>query len=120
MWCVLTYITRDFLCSFLYFIYFWLTGSYNKAFRLTFDDSIKVVARLPTPLAGPSYLVTASEVATLQFTREVLDIPVPRVLTWSGAKRNSINRVGADYIIMEEVAGVSLGFVGKSLCTPTM
>jgi hypothetical protein len=65
---------------------------------------------LPCPLAGPSYLVTASEVATLQFTREVLDIPIPRVLTWNGAERNSVNRVGADYIIMEEVAGVHLGF----------
>ena len=58
---------------------------------------------------GPSYLVTASEVATLQFAREVLDIPVPRVLTWSGAEPNSVNCVGADYIIMEEVAGVRLG-----------
>jgi hypothetical protein len=53
--------------------------------------------------------VTASEVATLQFAREVLNIPVPRVYTWSGAERNSVNRVGADYIIMEEVAGVRLG-----------
>jgi hypothetical protein len=64
---------------------------------------------LPCPLAGPSYLVTASEIATLQFTREVLNIPVPRILTWSGAERNSVNRVGADYIMMEEVAGVRLG-----------
>jgi Phosphotransferase enzyme family len=86
-----------------------LAGSYNKAFRLTLDDSIRVVARLPCPLAGPSYLVTASEVATLQFAWEVLNIPVPRVFTWSGAQRNSVNRVGTDYIIMEEVAGVRLG-----------
>ena len=69
---------------------------------------------MPSPLAGPSYLVTASEVATLQFAREVLDIPVPRVLTWSGAKRNSVNRVGADYIIMEEVPGVCLGLRWKN------
>jgi hypothetical protein len=101
------------LFGLLYSLVTWLTGSYNKAFRLTLDDSIKVVARLPCPLAGPSYLVTASEVATLQFTREVLDIPVPRVLTWSGADRNSVNRVGADYIIMEEVAGVCLGLRWK-------
>jgi hypothetical protein len=86
-----------------------LTGSYNKAFRLTLDDSIRVVARLPCPLAGPSYLVTASEVATLQFAWEVLSIHVPRIFTWSGAQRNSVNRVGTDYIIMEEVAGVRLG-----------
>ncbi|KAF8519327.1 kinase-like domain-containing protein [Hysterangium stoloniferum] len=84
-------------------------GSYNKAFCLTLDDSSRVIARLPCPLAGPSYEVTASEVATLQFAREVLRLPVPRVITWSGAKRNHLNRVGADYIIMEEVPGVRLG-----------
>jgi hypothetical protein len=39
----------------------------------------------------------------------VLEIPVPRVLTWSGAERNSVNRVGTDYIIMEDVPGVCLG-----------
>jgi hypothetical protein len=52
--------------------------------------------------------VTASEVATLQFAREVLNLPVPRVITWSGAKRGHTNPVGADYIIMEEVPGVRL------------
>jgi hypothetical protein len=84
-------------------------GSYNKAFCLTLDDSSRVIARLPCPLAGPSYLVTASEVATLQFAREVLKLPVPRVITWSGANRGHMNPVGADYIIMEEVPGVRLG-----------
>lgn len=53
--------------------------------------------------------MTASEVATLQFAREVLNIPAPRVSTWSGAQRNCVNRVGTDYIIMEDVAGVRLG-----------
>ncbi|THH10531.1 hypothetical protein EW145_g1261 [Phellinidium pouzarii] len=62
-------------------------GSYNKAFRLTLDDSSKVIARLPCPLAGPSYFVTASEVATLEFAREVLELLFPKVITWSGAKR---------------------------------
>jgi hypothetical protein len=64
---------------------------------------------VPCPLAGPSYLVTASEVATLQFAKEVLKLPVPRVITWSGAKRGQVNPVGADFIIMEEVPGVCLG-----------
>ncbi|KIM48624.1 hypothetical protein M413DRAFT_437823 [Hebeloma cylindrosporum] len=84
-------------------------GSYNKAFCLTLDNSLRVVARIPCPLAGPSYMVTASEVATLQFAKEVLKLPVPRVITWSGAKRGQVNPVGADFIIMEEVPGVSLG-----------
>ena len=43
----------------------------------------------------------------------MLNIPVPRVFTWSGAKRNSVNCVGADYIIMEEVTGVRLGLRWK-------
>ena len=55
--------------------------------------------------------MTASEVATLQFARDVLNLPVPCVFTWSGAsgKRGHTNPVGADYIIMEEVPGVRLG-----------
>jgi hypothetical protein len=89
-------------------------GSYNKIFILTLDDSSTVIARLPCPVAGPSYQVTASEVATLQFAREVLKLPVPRVITWSGAKGNNVNRVGADYIIMEEVPGVRLGIRWKT------
>ena len=85
-----------------------MLGSYNKAFRLTLDNSLTVIARLPCPVAGPSYLVTASEVATLEFAREVLNLPVPRVITWSGEKRGHLNSVGADYIIMEEVPGIKL------------
>lgn len=84
-------------------------GFYNKAFCLMLDNSLRVIARMPCPLAGPSYLVTASEVATLQFVKEVLKLPVPRVITWSGAKRGQMNPVGADFIIMEEVPGVCLG-----------
>ncbi|KIM74863.1 hypothetical protein PILCRDRAFT_37252, partial [Piloderma croceum F 1598] len=52
-------------------------GSNNKAFCLTLDDSLRVIAHLPCPLAGPSYLMTASEVVTLHFAREVLKLPVP-------------------------------------------
>lgn len=55
--------------------------------------------------------ITARKVS--RFTREVLDIPVPHVLTWSDAERDSVNRVGADYIIMEEVAGICLGLRWK-------
>jgi len=85
------------------------SGSYNKTFRLTLDNSLTVIVRLPCPVAGPSHLVTASEVATLEFAREVLKLPVPRVIAWSKEKRShSINPVGTDYIIMEEVSGIKL------------
>ena len=70
-----------------------------------------MVVRIPCPIAGPSYLTTASEVATLEFAREVLKLPVPRVLAWSGARarKGSTNPVGVDHIMMEVAPGVQIG-----------
>ena len=79
-------------------------GSYNKVFALNFDNGVEVVARLPTALAGAPFFTTASEVATLEFAREVLGIRVPRVFAWSA--NASANPVGAEYIIMEKIPGV--------------
>lgn len=42
-------------------------GSYNKSFKLIMDNGKAVVARIPNPNAGPAYLTTASEVATMDF-----------------------------------------------------
>ena len=42
-------------------------GSYNKSFRLTMANGKAVVARIPNPNAGPAFLTTASEVATMDF-----------------------------------------------------
>jgi hypothetical protein len=98
-----------FLSYVSYFDYSSTLGSYNKAFCLMLDNSLRVIARMPCPLAGPSYMVTVSEVATLQFAKEVLKLPVPQVITWSGVKQGQVNPVGADFIIMEEVPGVCLG-----------
>ena len=53
--------------------------SYNKVFALDFDNGVEAIACLPTALAGAPFLTTASEVATMEFVREVLDIPAPRV-----------------------------------------
>lgn len=41
-------------------------GNFNKALVLTRDDGSEVIAKIPCPNAGPP-LVTASEVATLEF-----------------------------------------------------
>ena len=87
----------------------WLTlllGSYNKVFLLRLDNGREVIARVPCPVAGPPRIVTASEVATMQFLRDVLDTPVPRVLSWSADAETS--GVGAEYILMDRVAGDSL------------
>ncbi|GBE85674.1 hypothetical protein SCP_0801960 [Sparassis crispa] len=79
-------------------------GSYNKIFTLGFDNGREVIARIPCPLAGPPFLTTASEVATMEFVRDVLGIPAPRVYAWSA--RAYENPVGAEYIIMEKISGV--------------
>ncbi|RAH48297.1 phosphotransferase family protein [Aspergillus brunneoviolaceus CBS 621.78] len=85
-------------------------GSYNKSFKLTMGNGKTVVARVPNPNAGPAFLTTASEVATMDFLRTILGLPVPKVLAWNSAV-DSTNRVGAEYIIMEYTPGKNLADV---------
>jgi hypothetical protein len=42
-------------------------GGFYMAFRLLIDDGSIVIARLPSPNAGPSYLTAALEVAAMDF-----------------------------------------------------
>ncbi|KAL4919845.1 kinase-like domain-containing protein [Aspergillus aurantiobrunneus] len=64
-------------------------GQYNKVFLLIMDDGREVIAKLPSPNAGRPHFTTASEVATMDFLRNVLNLLVPRVYTWnSGASEN--------------------------------
>ena len=65
---------------------------------------MEAIARIPTSLAGAPFFTTASEVATLEFVREVLGIRAPRVFAWSADA--SANPVGTEYIIMEKMSGV--------------
>jgi len=46
-----------------------LDGGFNRVFKLTLNNGVAVIARLPTPIAGPSRLVTNSEVATMMFCK---------------------------------------------------
>ncbi|KAL4877121.1 kinase-like domain-containing protein [Aspergillus karnatakaensis] len=80
-------------------------GSFNKTFKLTMDNGMTVIARIPHPIAGPRHYTTASEVATMDFASSILDIPVPRVLAWSSDANNPVR---SEYIIMEEAPGVKL------------
>jgi predicted Ser/Thr protein kinase len=87
-------------------------GNYNKAFRLEMEDGQKVIAKIPHPNAGPKALTNASEVATMEFARTVLGLPVPKVLAWSADYQND---VGAEYIIMEEANGTRLHEIWEDL-----
>ncbi|KAG0645021.1 Altered inheritance [Hyphodiscus hymeniophilus] len=81
-------------------------GQYNKAFLMTMDNGAQILAKIPNPNAGPAFYTTASEVATRDFLRTVLDIPVPRIYAYS---LDPLNPVGAEYIIEEKAEGQPLG-----------
>lgn len=83
-------------------------GGFNRVFLLTMDDGSEVIAQIPTPIAGPPHYTTASEVATMDFLRTQLDIPVPKVFAWA-SRVNGSNPVGAEYTRMEKAQGESLG-----------
>ena len=85
-------------------------GMFNRVFLLGFDNGAEAIARLPFPIVGSPHLVTASEVATMDFARTVLKIPVPRVLAWSSHP----NDVGTEFIICEKAPGVEMREVWKS------
>ena len=44
-------------------------GMFNKAFLMTMEDGMQVVAKVPNPNAGRAHFTTASEVATMDFVR---------------------------------------------------
>ncbi|KAE8130873.1 kinase-like domain-containing protein [Aspergillus pseudotamarii] len=92
-------------------------GGFNKVFTLRATNGREVIARIPTPIAGPARYTTASEVATMDFLRTVLKLPVPEVFTYS---ITSDNPVGAEYILMERVEGESLSSRWLSLTTDEM
>ncbi|KAE8138954.1 kinase-like domain-containing protein [Aspergillus pseudotamarii] len=81
-------------------------GQYNKVFLLTMDNGREIIAKLPNPNAGRPHFTTASEVATMDFLRNVLNLPVLRVYAWCSRATN--NPVGAEYILMEKQPGVML------------
>ncbi|KAJ5201323.1 Mitochondria protein Fmp29, partial [Penicillium cf. viridicatum] len=93
---------------------YFVEGGFNKVFLLRAKNGREVIARIPTPIAGPPYYTTASEVATMNFLRSILKLPVPEVLAYSVL---SDNPIGAEYILMERVKGESLSLRWLSLTT---
>ncbi|EIT78866.1 hypothetical protein Ao3042_04679 [Aspergillus oryzae 3.042] len=82
-----------------------LEGGFSKALLMKKGNGKEVIAKLPCRIAGPTSLTTACEVGVLEYVRKYTSIPAPRVFSWSS---DNSNPVGAEYIIMEKVAGVPL------------
>jgi hypothetical protein len=57
--------------------------------------------------------MTASEVATMDYVRNYLNLPVPKVLAWSS--KAATNGIGAEYIIMETAQGIQVSNVWAGL-----
>ena len=91
-------------------------GEYNKAFWITLainSEPVEVIGKVPNRRAGRAHLTTASEVATLAFCRDILDMPVPKVIGWSSHANAS--PVGLEYILLERAKGVPLRSRWESL-----
>jgi Phosphotransferase enzyme family len=89
-------------------------GRCNKVFHVRLNDGRQIIARTPTPLSGPPHLVTASEVATMQFLRNRLGLTqVPHVFSWSSHADDT--PVGVEYIIMDVADGVELHSIWHQL-----
>ncbi|KAF3481968.1 uncharacterized protein GIQ15_04727 [Arthroderma uncinatum] len=80
-------------------------GGYNRVFILSLDNGRRLVARIPTRVAGAPRLTTNSEVATIAYLRSKTSLPLPQVLAWCD---DPSNPVGAEYIIQAHVDGALL------------
>ncbi|EFR04039.1 phosphotransferase enzyme family protein [Nannizzia gypsea CBS 118893] len=89
-------------------------GMFNKAYVFTLDNERQVIGKVPNPNAGIPHYTTASEVATIDFMRNVLKTPAPEVYAWS-SRLDGRNKVGAEYMIMEKLDGIPLGKVWPTL-----
>lgn len=76
-------------------------------------DGREVVVKIPNPNAGMGVYGTASEVATMKYARENLNLPVPKVFAY--CSRVDRSELGVEYIVMEKVRGVGLGRVWEGL-----
>ncbi|KAL1756048.1 Alpha/beta hydrolase family-domain-containing protein [Schizophyllum commune] len=81
-------------------------GINNRVFDLKTDNGKEYIVKIPFPVAGPKHLLTASEVATLDYIRTELRIPAPVVRSWSSHAEST--PVGCEYIMYEKLAGEPL------------
>ncbi|KAJ6096620.1 hypothetical protein N7486_007366 [Penicillium sp. IBT 16267x] len=82
-----------------------IEGGSNRAFIFTFNDDRQLVAKLSFRVAGPATLITASEIATIQYLQKKTNIPIPQILDWSA---DASNPIGSEYIITEHAGGISV------------
>ncbi|KAK8229524.1 kinase-like domain-containing protein [Phyllosticta capitalensis] len=89
-------------------------GSLNRVFLITMRGGFEFVGRIPYVMLEPQGLVTASEVATMDFLR-LHGLPVPQIFDYSDTPNNGAR---TEYIFMERVPGKCLGDIWYSGSVP--
>ncbi|KXG54184.1 Aminoglycoside phosphotransferase [Penicillium griseofulvum] len=93
-----------------------MEGSFNWAVTVQFEDGVEWIMRSPRSDYGqfPSELsgkLLASEAITLKHLKQVTDIPIPKVYSYSASSNNPI---GVAYILMSKAQGWPLRNVWTS------
>ncbi|KAF8137085.1 hypothetical protein EV363DRAFT_1414549 [Boletus edulis] len=91
-------------------ITFLSSGTFHKAYLVTFTDTRQLVARVARRFMPR--LKTQSEIATMQYLREKTCIPVPDIYYYDS---NPCNRLGGEYVLMSKASGIPLGGVYHSM-----
>lgn len=81
-------------------------GSFHKIYLLNMDDGSECIARVACPVFR--HLKMKSEVATMKYVAEHTSILLPKIYTWDADPENV---VGAEYMLIEKIPGVSLSKV---------
>ncbi|KAG8705878.1 Phosphotransferase enzyme [Ceratobasidium sp. 395] len=92
---------------------FGMEGAHSKSFLMTLNTGRELITNVANPLYGPTYPILASEVATMEYARDRLGAPIPRVLDWCADKDST--PVQAAYMITEKPEGVMLEDVWHTL-----
>ncbi|KAI6138447.1 hypothetical protein EDD17DRAFT_1500836 [Pisolithus thermaeus] len=103
---VLRDIVREYAHAQIGRITFLSSGTFHKAYLITFVDTRLLIARVARRFM-PRFK-TESEIATMQYLRDRTSIPVPDVYHYDS---NPYNRLGGEYILMSKATGIPLSQV---------
>ncbi|KZO90925.1 hypothetical protein CALVIDRAFT_602557 [Calocera viscosa TUFC12733] len=81
-------------------------GASSAIFELSFENGKNAIAKVAYADRKEMKATIQSEVATMQWAREMCGVPTPKVLRWCAEAEKS--DIGAAYILMEEVRGITL------------
>ncbi|EAS27286.3 uncharacterized protein CIMG_13496 [Coccidioides immitis RS] len=83
--------------------------NFNKSLLLIIINDSQVIVRVLNSNSDIPYFITASKITTIDFTRNELGLPVPKILVWNLHALE--NPVEVEYIIIEKAADYFLVYI---------